>query len=265
MAGSGWGLAIVVLIGLGSTGAEAAGLVPADLAAAVARGDTEAVTRGIVEAYGAAGAAGDDTLAWRLQPYDRVVNWYDTITNVITLSALPGDDEVAPYWANWKRTLTGGRWDWRAFFPDPAEARAMARFNQFVLAAHEYGHALAYRYDPDHVERANGEINCRELAADRLTAGLLEELAAADERFAHWRQRYGELAAAINAAIDPAVRYAPVPYSALDADCAVMHVVQPDAQTMTPYASAYFVRWQALLATDLPPLADLYKAYLFKD
>ncbi|ODU85447.1 hypothetical protein [Devosia sp. 63-57] len=230
---------------------------------ALENADTEQVTYAVEEGYAAAGVSRNDTLTWQFQPYDGIVNWYNQHSQVINLSALPGDDEVAPYWDNWSKTLTAGNWDWRAFFADDAEARTMARFNQFVLAAHEYGHALTYRYDPEHEAREGNEVNCRELPADRLAAGLLEEMAGVDPLIAGYRQRYAELVAAINAAIAQDIRYAVIDYARLDADCHLMHVAQPDETTMAPYASAYFARWQALLETDLPPLAQLYETYLY--
>ncbi|UYN98802.1 MAG: hypothetical protein KIT02_12755 [Devosia sp.] len=234
-----------------------------DLVWAVENGDTATLTYALVEAYKAAGASPNDGLAWQLQSYDGIVNWYNDITEVINLSELAADDEVTPYWDNWSKVLTGGRWDWEAFFSSDDEARDMARFNQLVLGAHEFGHALTYRYDPDHVSREDEAVNCRELAADRLTAGLLEELADLNPAIAGWRLRYGELAAAINAEIAPTDRYEAVAYADLDADCHLMHVAQPDETSMTPYASAYFARWQGLLAADLPPLAELYQTHLF--
>src|SRR5690606_34358509 len=108
--------------------------------------DTDELVRGIEEGFGNYGISRNDTLVWQLQPYDGIVNWYNPHSHVINLSQLPQDEEIAPYWDNWSETLTGGAWDWRAFFVDETEARIMARFNQFVLGAHEYGHALTYRY-----------------------------------------------------------------------------------------------------------------------
>lgn len=233
------------------------------LAADILSGDTGSLTLNVEAAYRAAGASLNDTLVWRVQDYDQIFNWYDQYAQVITLSAMPQDGQVAPYWDNWAAALTGARWDWRRFFADADEARDMARFNQFVLAAHEYGHALSYRYDPEHVRRENGEVNCRELAADRLAGALLEDLADADPRFAHWRQRYAELIASINEEIDPAQRYTLADFAGLDADCHIIHVEQPELDTMTPYASAFFARWQVMLKADLPALPALYQTRLF--
>jgi hypothetical protein len=230
---------------------------------AIDNADTYALTYAVEEGYGAFKVSRNDTLTWQFQPYDGLVNWYNQYSQVINLSELPQDDEIAPYWNNWSEALTGGKWDWQAFFADEAEARAMARFNQFVLAAHEYGHALTYRYDPEHEAREDNEVNCRELPADRLAAGLLEELAALDSTIAQYRLRYADLVTAINAAIAEDIRYDIPDYASLNADCHIIHVVQPDETTMAPYASAYFARWQVLLQTDLPPLADLYETHLY--
>lgn len=228
---------------------------------AIEYADTNDVIYAVEEGYASAGISRNETLTWQFQPYDGIVNWYNQYSQVIKLSELPRDEEIAPYWDNWSETLTGGAWDWRAFFEDEAEARTMARFNQFVLAAHEYGHALTYRYDPDHEAREDNAVNCRELPADRLAAALLEELADVDPLIARYRLRYGDLVTSINAAIPDA--YDIADYASLDADCHIIHVAQPDETTMAPYASAYFARWRVLLQTDLPPLADLCETYLF--
>lgn len=124
------------------------------------------------------------------QAFDQIVNWYSPDSETITISALPLDEEIAPYWDNWSAALTGSRWDWR------------------------------------------------------------------------WRLRYAALAEAINAHIGKRERYDDVSFEALEDDCATLTVDQPAAETMAPYASAFFVRWQALLNKDLPPLAELYQTYL---
>ncbi len=230
---------------------------------AIDNADTDELTYAIEQGYAVAGISRNDILTWQFQSFDGIVNWYNQYTEVINLSELPRDDEIAPYWDNWSDTLTGGNWDWRGFFADDAEARDMARFNQFVLAAHEYGHALTYRYDPEHVAREDNEVNCRELPADRLAAGLLEELAAVDPTIARYRSRYGDLVSSINAAIADDIRYDISDYESLDGNCHVISVAQPDETTMAPYASAYFARWHVILQADLPPLADLYETHLF--
>lgn len=142
----------------------------------------------------------------------------------------------------------------------------MAGFNQFLLAAHEFGHALTYRYDPEHHARGDYEINCREYPADRLAAALLDELAEKDARIAALRQRYRLLIDAINAEVAPEHRYDLPAFEVLDADCKVMVIEQPtdDPESMVPYASAFFVRHALLQAQDLPPLAEVYENHLFR-
>jgi hypothetical protein len=225
--------------------------------------DTGAVERFVTDHYREAGISVNDTLTWERQAFDEIVNWYNQHTEVIRLSELPRADQAAAYWQNWTAVLTADRWDWQGFFVDDAEAALMANFNQFLVAAHEYGHALTYRYDPEHEQRHDNEINCREYLADRLAAALLEEVAEADPRLAALRQRYRALITEINAAIDPAHRYEVPGFAALDADCRIMHVEQPtDEASMVPYASAFFARHGVLLDTDLPPLRDIYATHL---
>jgi hypothetical protein len=224
--------------------------------------DTPAVERFVTDHYRDSGISVNDTLTWEHQRFDEIVNWYNQHTEVIMLSELPKPAEVAPYWQNWAEVLTQGNWNWRSFFADDAEAAMMANFNQFLLAAHEYGHALTYRYDPRHEQRYDNEINCREYLADRLAAALLEEVAEADQRMADLKVRYRALIDEINAHIAPEYRYQVPTFAALDADCRVLHVEQPTEDSMTPYASAFFVRHALLQAADLPPLAEIYATHL---
>ena len=233
----------------------------AALQAALLGGDDAAMHKYVEDHYRDAGASLHPQLEWIAQPFDEVVNWYHQYEISITLAVFPRTTaEVTRYWDNWAELLTRGAWDWRAFFADDAEAALMANYNQFVLAAHEYGHALTYRYDRGHEQRMDNAINCREYYADRLAAGLLEEVA---EALAAMRSRYVALMAAINAQVPVDSRYETPEFAALDADCRVMNVVQPTAETMTPYASAFFVRQGLLHAQDLPPLSEMYERYLF--
>lgn len=232
------------------------------LYAALEASDTQAVERFVTDHYRDAGISVNETLEWQHQPFDQIVNWYNQHTEVIMLSELPQPAEVAPYWDNWSAVLTEGRWDWRSFFADATEAALLANFNQFLLAAHEYGHALTYRYDPEHEARYDYAINCREYLADRLAAALLEEVADADARLASLRQRYRALIDVINGQIAPQYRYEVPTFAALDADCRLLAVEQPTETSMTPYASAFFVRHALLQAADLPPLAELYATHL---
>ena len=258
-------VAAVLLVAAALPGAAGAQERPPSVDAlnrALATSDTGAVT-GFVEAYyRAAGISVHEGLTWQSQAFDEIVNWYNQYTETIMLSELPRPAEVERYWRNWSTVLTEGRWDPDDFFADPDEARLLANFNQFLLAAHEYGHALTYRYDPEHVSRHGSAINCREYPADRLAAALLEEVAEQDAAIAGLKVRYGQLMTAINAAIAPEHRYETPGFAALDADCTLLDVAQPDETSMTPYASAFFVRQSLLQAEDLPPLADIYETHL---
>jgi hypothetical protein len=236
-----------------------------DLYAALETSDTDEVTSFVTEYYRDAGISVNETLTWEHQAFDEIVNWYNQHTEVIMLSNLPANaEEVAAYWQNWSKVLTQETWDWRSFFADEAEAALVANFNQFLLAAHEYGHALTYRYDPEHERRADYAINCREYPADRLAAALLDELAEKDQRIAGLRSRYRALIDEINAHIAPEFRYVTPRFADLDANCALLHVEQPtdDPLSMTPYASAFFVRHGLLQAEDLPPLGEIYETHL---
>lgn len=233
------------------------------LLAALDEADTLAVAEFVEAHYRDAGISTNQTLVWETQDFDEIVNWYNQWSETIMLSRLPTRAETPAYWDNWSRVLTASRWRWQDFFSDPEEAYRLAGFNQFLLAAHEYGHALTYRFDPEHEARGDNAINCREYPADRLAATLLQELSDTDPRIAALQQRYRALIEAIQAEIDPAIRLTLPSFAALDADCRMLHVEQPqDEAGMVQYASAFFARHALLLATDLPPLADLYASHL---
>ncbi len=191
------------------------------------------------------------------------MNYYSDDELRIVLGAMPAPDEVTRYWLNWSKALTGGQWNPAAFFADATEARRLARFNQFVLAAHEYGHVLSYRYDPNHVERHDYAVNYREFYADRLSTAMVTEAAAADPNLAALQARYVELMASFNAKIPAPAHYDIASLDLLQADCASISVSQPTAETMAPYASAFFERQRLLLAAGPAPLAALYAAWLF--
>ncbi len=233
------------------------------LYAAIEKGDTQTTVRLVESYFRDAGISTDDSLTWEFQAFDKIVHWYNQYTQVIMVSTMPTPAEVPDYWQNWSAVLTDGRWDWRGFFHDEAEAGLLANFNQYLLSAHEYGHALTYRFDPEHEVRTGFEINCREYPADRLATGLLDEMAEADPRFAALKARYRELIAVLNAAVAPEYRYELQSLDALEADCAIIHVEQGSETAMTAYASAFFVRQGLLQAADLPPLRDMYEKYLF--
>ena len=249
-----------LLTALGLSAAAAAD--PTDLWNAIEAGNDLDMATYVEDHYRDAGASLNDGLTWSFEPYDIIVNYYSDDELLIVLGAMPAADEVAPYWRNWSNALTGGQWDPAAFFADETEARRLARFNQFVLAAHEYGHALSYRYDPRHVERHDYAVNCREFYADRLSTAMVTE-ATADPKLAALQARYVALMASFNAAIPAPAHYDIALLDQLQADCASVHVDQPTADTMAPYASAFFERQRLLLAAGPAPLADIYATSLF--
>lgn len=232
------------------------------LRAALDAGDTEAMTRAVEAIYTEAGVSWDDAVTWTFKPFDYTFNYFDWMEDVVVLGTMPTSDEIDAYWRNWSKTLTGGRWQGADFFAGPAEAAELARFNQFVLALHEAGHAVTYRYDYEHLARHNYAVNCREYYADRLTMGALDDLAKADPELDQLRTRYVALMASMNASIAEADRYHIESFEALDADCAVIDVAQPTPETLQPYASAFFERQRLLAGADLPPLKQLVATYL---
>lgn len=231
--------------------------------AALAASDSRAVHDAVVERYLAAGGVSwNEFTRWTLKPFDWVFNYYDPIGFEIVIGAAPTPEETARYWENWSATLAGGQWNAQAFFADEEEAHLLAGYNQLMLAAHEAGHALMYRYDPEHHKRHGYAVNCRELYADRFAVALVKELSAADPLLARLEARYGEMMASFNMAVASEHRHHIASLDALKADCAAVHVAQPTPETLQPYASAFFERQRLLLEAGPEPLAALYDTLL---
>jgi hypothetical protein len=250
-----------LLMCLTISGAHAAD--PADLWRALEAADDQAMASYVEAHYRDAGASLDDGLTWDFRPFDLIVNYYDHDQVVIILAAMPKDAQIDAYWQNWSKALTQDRWKPAAFFTDPTEARLLARYNQFVLAAHEYGHALSYRYDIDHLMRHDYSVNCREFYADRLAASLISEVSLKSAALSALQSRYVELMASLNAQVADKDRYAIPSLAGLEADCGSIDVAQPDETSMAPYASAFFERQRLLLAAGPPPLSEIYEKFLF--
>jgi len=249
---------LCVLAGFGAARA----VEPSQLHAALDAADSAAMTRLVEEIYEDAGVSLDDALTWSLAPFTETFNRFAYLEDQIILGSIPGPDEVDDYWDNWSRVLTGGRWQRTEFFSDAEAARSLAAYNQLVLAIHELGHAVTYRYDFDHLARHNYSINCREFYADRLTAAALQDLADADSGFADLRTRYIAIMASMNAAVAEADRYHIESLAALEADCTLIQVAQPTPETLQPYASAFFERQRLLLGAELPSLAEMAQTHL---
>ncbi len=241
----------------------AAAATPAEILAALAAADSPALADLVQQTYEGAGLSWDDRLVWRFESYDYTFNYFDPREQLIVLGSVPEAGEIEAYWLNWSRTLTGGRWVPAAFFTDPAEATALARFNQFIIALHEAAHAVTYRYDYGHVARHDYSVNCREFYADRLTAAALDDLAEAAGAFASLRTRYLALIADMDASIAPQLRHSIPSLAALEADCSLIDVAQPTPESLEAYASAFFERHRLLLSVDLPSLAEMAEAHLF--
>jgi hypothetical protein len=232
---------------------------PADLYRAMEASDTEAVGHAVAAVLRDAGAHLPPDLRWALQRFDAPVNSYEVSERTVHLSRIPTPPQAAAYWAAWSGLLTEGRWRPDAFFRDDAEAHRLAAFNQAVLAAHELGHALAYHYAVNPAF-PDGNVNCQELMADRVAAGAVHTLAAADPRFAVLRARYVALIADLQAHIAPHLRV-----DAADPDdCDALRVELPGTvPVFIRYASAYFARQTALLGPPhAAPLPDVLRAHI---
>ncbi len=248
--------ATVLLAMLTGTAAVAA---PAD---AIRAGDMQQMIPEIVALYENEGLSWDHGITWDIGPFTTTFWFYNYLEDEIRAGAVPADDEVEAYWQTWSDVLTDGNFVPARFFASETEARELARYNQFVLAAHEAAHAMTYRYDFGHLARHDYAINCREYYADRLTVAVLNEQARLDPDMAAWRERYLALVIAMGDTIPEQYRYHISDFAALDADCALIDVAQPTPETMQPYASAYFERYRVLLEADLPPMAEVFRTNL---
>lgn len=265
-------LALAALLALAGCSASAPSPAPPAATAAPARawldaveaGDTEAAAAAVQAVVEAAGAELPGGFGVDLAPYDEPINFYAPNTKRVTLGTAPTAAETERYWRLYSDRLTGGAWDPDAFFADAEEARRMASFNQAYLAAHEAGHALAYHYavNPpwdrvdDDGDRAS--VHCQELLADRVAAGVLHEIEAADDRAGALRARYLELMRAIDAEIPAAQR---VRQTTLDG-CETAPVLPvSDEASFQRYVSAFFARQGLLLAGEgarLGPVLDAH-------
>lgn len=225
-------------------------------------GDTRDMIDAVLARYADAGLSFNDRIAWQVESFTTIVSYYDHNERIISVGAMPNAGQVNAYWANWSRALTDGRWSPDGFFKSPEEAEQLARFNQFLIYAHEAGHALAFRYDYDHLQRHDYDINCREYYADRLSDALVLDMAREDPEIAALKDRYIALIASVNAGIAPDFRYTIPDVATLEANCAVISVAKPTAETMQPYASAFFERQRLLLSDDRAPLAKAARDYL---
>lgn len=235
---------------------------PSAVVRVIASGDNAELAEVVQHIYEAAGVSWNDTLTWRFERFDYTFNYFDPYEDVIVMGSLPDAADIDAYWSNWSRTLTGGRWQGSAFFSGPDQAADLARYNQFVIALHEAGHAMTYRYDYKHLERHDYAVNCREYYADRLTMAALHDLSDAEPSLARLQADYVRLMASMNAAIADKDRYHIESFAALDADCAVIDVAQPTPDTLQPYASAFFERQRLLAGADLPSLAEMVATHL---
>lgn len=215
--------------------------------------------QGLYEENGISWAAHID---WDIQSYRTVYWYYNPRNEKIVVGDLPSPAQVADYWQTWSQSLTDGNWEPDTFFMSASDAHDMALFNQFVLTLHESAHAVTYRYDPDHRQRHDYEVNCREFYADRLTAAMLQHLGQKESDLERMRKRYLDLVRAMHKTIPDQYLVAKADYADLVHDCAIIDVDQPTPDSLQAYASAYFARWEALLMVELPPLDKVFKTHL---
>lgn len=214
--------------------------------------DVEAAGEAVADVLRVAGFDLPDDLGWKVQAFDEPINFYSAVDHDVTISHIPTPDQTSAYWRMWSDLLTGGTWHPDAFFRDSTEAHRLAAFNQAVLAAHELGHGLAYRYTVN-PRTDDGNVNCQELVADRVAAAVLHELATEDVRIRRLRTRYLQLISAINTRVPEAHRYAMPSREVLLTDCRSIEVAQPAGPAdLVPYASAFFERHRLLYGRQEP-------------
>lgn len=199
---------------------------------------------------------------WDIQTYETVFWYYSPREKKIVVGDLPSQTQISDYWRIWSQALTDGNWEPDSFFGSPTDAYDMALFNQYVLTIHESAHAVTYRYDPEHRSRHDFEVNCREFYADRLTAAILQHTAQEQPELERMRKRYLDLVRSMHSAIPDEFLVASADYSDLIENCAIIQVDQPTPDALQAYASAYFTRWEAMLAVDLPSLEAVFKTHL---
>lgn len=250
----------------------------------IERGETQATFDYLIDLYRANGAGinVDSNASWRLtlsiQDYKEVINSFSNAGVTVNLSRMVQPVEAKDYWENWSKTLAAGKFDHQRFFKSDRERFLMANFNVLVLASHEIGHYLDYRYQINDRDFSSGfmtdkaPLNCTENYADKFAVATVNYLAQS-ERFAPIRARYLELIKNFNGAIPAKNRYNFPTYDYVGEKCGAANLkkngVNADGTLnenfFRQYASAYFNRHRLMLENDnYPPLAQVIKNELFE-
>lgn len=204
---------------------------------------------------------GKKGLKLQIQDYKEIINEYNNSFVQIRLSRMVKPEEATDYWENWSKTLAKGNFNQQSFFKNDGERLLMANFNVLVLAAHEIGHYLDFRYfiSDRHFEggmlTTKTPMNCVENYADKFAVAVINYLAQ-DSRFAEIRPRYLELIKNFNSTIPSENRYNWESYDFVGEKCGTVDLyengVNDDRRTVNEnffrqYASAYFNRHRLML------------------
>lgn len=200
-------------------------------------------------------------LKLKVQDYKEIINQYSNGMVEIKLSRMMKPEETADYWGNWSKVLAKGNFDQKKFFKNDRERFLMANFNVLVLAAHEIGHYLDYRYQINDRFFEGGMLttktpmNCVENYADKFAVATINYLAQ-DSRFAEIRSRYLELINNFNSSIPTENRYNFDSYDYVREKCETVDLykngVNEDGSGVNEnffrqYTSAYFNRHRLML------------------
>lgn len=229
--------------------------------------DTEQVFWHLIEMFRKGGADIPDDGPWKLtldvQEHLEIINQYNNGRVSIRISRLMKPDEATGYWENWSKVLAAGNFDHKRFFHNDRERHLLANFNVLVLASHEIGHYLDFRYKMSDrsfggfgILQDNDPLNCTEAYADRFATGMIRSLSA-DERFKALVPRYLDLIKEFNDSIPEQNRYYFNSPDLAGPRCGEIDLMEngleQDGRTVNAnffrqYTSAYFNRHQAFLS-----------------
>lgn len=231
------------------------------------QGDTENAFWFLAELYRRNGADIANEGRWKLKlevrDYKEIINRYNNGSVKIELSRMMKPEETIDYWENWSKVLAAGNFDQKTFFKDDRERFLLANFNVLILAAHEIGHYLDYRYKMSDRDYSGGflhdndPLNCTENYADKFAVATVNHLAK-DARFAAIRPRYLELIKEFNNKIPAENRYNFTSYDLVGEKCGTIDLmkngVNPDNSVnenfFRQYTSAYFNRHRLMLENE---------------
>lgn len=246
-------------------------------------GKTEESFWYLVELYKENGAdveiGGKSGLKLKVQDYKEIINKYSNGQVEIHLSRMMKPEETADYWENWSKTLAEGNFDHQKFFKNDRERFLFANFNVLVLAAHEIGHYLDFRYlindrfFESGMLTTKAPMNCVENYADKFAVATINYLAQ-DPRIAEIRPRYLELIKTFNSSIPTQNRYNWDAYEFVGEKCGEVDLykngVTEDGNGVNEnffrqYTSAYFNRHRLMLENkNYPNLQNVIKQDLLE-